>query len=286
MQDRPFVILNPAAKGEKAAPMLKRIERLRPRPVIRLTEKPGDAEALAERAVEQGFTTIVAAGGDGTVNEVLNGMAHSNAKLGLLPVGTMNVFATELNLPNDLEACWRIITGGRTLLVDIGFANDHAFSQLAGIGLDAQIVLETERDFRKNFGPLSYLIVASQIAARKAPRLHITLPDQTTHEGSFVLIGNGRHYGGPFVLFRKASLTDGLLDVLIFKKISHIDIVRYLQEFVFGNPATMRDLVYLQTRSLTVTSAQRVPVEVDGEVVGFLPYTFMVKKRALQVLVP
>ncbi len=286
MAERPFVIFNPAAKGEKAAPLRHRIEALRPRPVLRLTEAPGDAEAMAERAVEQGFEKIIAAGGDGTVNEVINGMAESRASFGLLPVGTMNVFATELGLPPGLEACWKIIQTGHTRTVDLGRANDHYFIQLAGVGLDAQIVLETERDFRKHFGPLSYLVVASQIAARKPPRLTVTLANQQVVEGSFVLIGNGRHYGGPFPLFKGARIDDGLLDVLIFAKIGHLDLVRYLQGLVFGDAASMKDLSYHQTRSLTVTSPDKIPVEIDGELMGFAPVRFDLAKRGLRVLAP
>lgn len=286
MNPRPFIILNPAAKGTKAGPMQKKIEALKPRPVLRLTEGPGDAEAMAERAVEQGFEKIIAAGGDGTVNEVINGLTGSDAKLGLLPVGTMNVFATELGLPNNLDACWKIIQDGQTRSVDVGRANDHYFIQLAGVGLDAQIVLETEKEFRKHFGPLSYLVVASQVAARKAPELKVELPEGKQLEGSFVLIGNGRHYGGPFVLFKEACIEDGLLDVLVFSKISHLDIMRYLQGFVFGDPATMKDLTYLQTPWLRVSSDEKVPVEVDGELMGFVPVEVGFAEKKLQVLTP
>ena len=283
---RPIVILNPAAKGEKAGQMQRRIEALHPKPVIRLTAGPGDAEALAERAVEQGYTTIIAAGGDGTVNEVVNGMAGSDASLGLLPSGTMNVFATELGLPPDLAACWKVIQEGHTRLVDLPKVNDQHFVQLAGVGFDAQIVLETERDFRKNFGPLSYLVVAAQIAARTPPRLRVELPDGTTYQGSFVLIGNGRHYGGPFVFFKNAKIDDRKLDVMVFGKTGHIDILRYLQGIFFGDPAAMKDVDYFQTSKLQISCDTKVPLEVDGELAGFLPAHFSIARKKLRVFTP
>lgn len=286
MNQRPYIILNPAARGEKARPMLDAIENLEPKPVVRLTTAQGDAEAMAERAVEQGFETIVAAGGDGTVNEVINGLAGSEAKFGLLPVGTMNVFATELGLPNSLAGSWDIIRAGHTREVDLARANDQYFVQLAGIGLDAQIVMETEREFRKNFGPLSYLVTASQVVAREAPKLRVELPDGTELEGSFVLIGNGRHYGGKFVMFKEAKIDDGLLDVIVFGGVGHLDLVRYLQAFIFGDPTTVPDVKVFQTPSLKVSSEKEVPVEVDGEVMGYVPVDIRFSPKKLKVLVP
>jgi len=284
MNQRPYIILNPAARGEKARPMLDIIESLEPKPVVRLTTAPGDAEAMAERAVEQGFDTIIAAGGDGTVNEVINGLAGSSAKFGLLPVGTMNVFATELGLPNSVAGSWEVIKAGHVRQVDLAKANDQYFVQLAGIGLDAQIVMETEREFRKNFGPLSYLVTASQVVTREAPKLMVELPDGRELEGSFVLIGNGRYYGGKFVVFKEAKIDDGLLDVIIFGGVGHLDLVRYLQAFIFGDPATVPDVQVLQTPSLRVTSEEKVPVEVDGEVMGFVPVDICFSPTKLNVL--
>ena len=117
----------------------------------------GEAEALARRAVEEGFGRVVAAGGDGTVNHVANGIAGSNAALGILPMGTVNVFAMELGLPaNDLHRCWEIVQAGNICLVDLPSANGKYFVRLGGIGLDA--VKETTLAFKRSLGPLSYLI--------------------------------------------------------------------------------------------------------------------------------
>ena len=112
--------------------------------------------------MREGFERIVAAGGDGTINEVVNGIAGSDAALGLLPMGTMNVFATELGLPSyDLNRCWEIIKAEHTRLIDLPSANGKHFVQLAGVGLDAQVVKETSLALKRNFGPLSYLFFRS-----------------------------------------------------------------------------------------------------------------------------
>lgn len=279
-----LVILNPAARSERAKAAWRRIERL-PHCTMRVTTAPGDARSVAEAAVAEGFTTIVAAGGDGTINEVVNGIAGSDVSLGILPVGTMNVFAAELGLPGDLEEAWAIIRAGRTRRVDLIRANQQYFVQLAGVGLDAQVVQATSWEFKKNFGPLSYLISAAQIAARKPPRL-VVEADGVAREGSFVLIGNGRYYGGPVAFFKDARIDDGKLDVLIFKNLGYLDIARYLGTILMGKHTTLPDVEYFQTKRAVVQSDEEVPVEVDGEVVTTLPVTFRVSSRKLRVVVP
>ena len=279
-----LVILNPAARSERAKSAWKRIQGL-PNCVMRTTSAPGDARAEAKRAVDEGFRKVVAAGGDGTVNEVVNGIAGSDVAFGILPVGTMNVFAAELGLPGDLDEAWAVIRGGRTRKVDLLRANSQYFVQLAGVGLDAQVVQATSLNFKKNFGPLSYVISAAQIAAKTPPRL-VVESDGIIREGSFVLIGNGRYYGGPVAFFKDARIDDGKLDVLIFKNLGYLDIARYLGTILMGKHTQLQDVEYFQTKKATVRSEDDVPVEVDGEVVTNLPVTFRISSRKLRVIVP
>ena len=281
------VILNPAAGNEQAKRWQERVESIICGCPIRVTSHSGEAEALARRAVEEGFARIVAAGGDGTVNQVANGVADSNAALGLLPMGTVNVFAMELGLPlHNLELCWEIIKGANMRLVDLPSANGKYFVQLGGVGLDAQVVKETSLTFKRSFGPLSYLISAAQIAARKPPKLLIESENASVEEGSFVLIGNGRLYGGPFPFFKHAIIDDGLFDVVVFKRLGYLEIIKYLQDVVFSSDIHVPEIEYFQTRRLRITSEQDVPVELDGELAGNCPVEFQIKKKALRVLAP
>jgi len=281
------VILNPAARGERAQRLHDRIAALTQGAVLHSTSRSGEAESLARAAASEGYKVIVAAGGDGTVNEVVNGIAGTDAALGLLPLGTMNVFAAELQVPgSDLDRCWQIIRDGKTRRVDLPSANGQHFVQLAGVGLDAQAVRETSRAFKRNFGPLSYLISAAQIAARVPPRLLIESEHAVTEEGSFVLVGNGRFYGGPFPFFKQAVIDDGHFDVLVFKRLNYLQMIRYLQDVIFSSEITSPDVEYFQTTSLRVSSEEEVPVEVDGELVGNCPVEFKIRKRGLRVLAP
>lgn len=281
------IILNPAARGERARRLHQRVTDLTHGAVLRATKRCGDAECLAREAVEEGYRTVVAAGGDGTINEVVNGIAGSGTSLGLLPIGTMNVFATELGLPTaDLNQCWEIIRDGRTRAIDLPRANKKHFVQLAGVGFDAQAIKETSRALKRSFGALSYLLSAAQVAARTPPRLRIESKDAGTEEGSFVLIGNGRLYGGPFPFFKRAVIDDGLLDVLVFKRLNYLELIRYLQDVILRPSITSPEVEYFQTTALRVTSDAKVPVEVDGELVGNCPIEFKIRSHGLRVLVP
>lgn len=283
MQDT-LIILNPAARSEKARSTWKEIQKFS-RATTRLTSAPGDARALAAWAVENGFRAVVAAGGDGTINEVVNGLAGSEVTLGVLPVGTMNVFAAELGLPGDLKAAWQIVREGHTRKVDLARANDQYFIQLAGVGLDAQALQATTWESKRSLGPLSYVLSAAQIAAQVPPRLLVE-SEGVEREGSFVLVGNGRYYGTKLAFFKDAKVDDGKLDVLIFKNLGYLDIARYVGTILMGIHTEQKDVEYFQTKRAVVRCDRPVPVEVDGEVATESPVTFRISSRKLRVFVP
>jgi len=155
----PCVIFNPAARGEKARHFRDQLAALSSSAALKPTYAPGSGRALAREAVQEGFTTIVAAGGDGTLNEVVNGIHDANGtercRLGVLPLGTINVFARELRLPTAFDAAWRVIESGREQVIDlpsVEFNRDDAptrqvFAQLAGAGLDSRAMLTHNCDF-------------------------------------------------------------------------------------------------------------------------------------------
>jgi diacylglycerol kinase (ATP) len=281
------IIFNPAARGEKARLLEEKLRFLTGTDAFLTTTGAGQTAELAGRLAQEGYSTIVAAGGDGTINEVVNGIAGRDVTLGILPIGTMNVLAWELGLPiSQLEQCWEIIQQGAIRSIDLAMANDQYFVQLAGIGLDALAVRGTDLNFRKTIGPISYLFAAAQIIGRTAPRLEICFDERETMGGCFVLVGNGRFYGGPFSFFPNAKNDDGLLDVLVFKHQGYLDIIRYLQGILVGSHADFADIEYRQIRSLRVISDRRIPVEIDGEVTFHTPVRFCIGPHRLRVLVP
>jgi diacylglycerol kinase (ATP) len=298
--NKPLIILNPAARSEKAGRLSDRLRALCGDAEIRQSAHPGDAEQIAREGVSGGFTTIVAAGGDGTVNEVVNGLMASGGggiALGILPVGTMNVFAMELGIPTQsLEKAWEVILSGVTRRIDLPYADSYGsadspggrrrFVQLAGVGLDAEVVRRTSRESKKALGPLSYLLSLAQVAGAKSPLVRLRDAGGREREASFLLIGNGRYYGGPFKMFRQGSPSDGLIDVLIFRNQSPWDLLRYMHAILIGQHAGLQDVEYFQTTTLEVDSGEPVPYELDGEMAGYLPLTFGLEHEALSVLAP
>jgi diacylglycerol kinase (ATP) len=277
------IIFNPAARGEKARSLEEKVRSLTEADPF-LLSRSGKTAALARELAQEGYSTIVAAGGDGTVNEVVNGIAGLDVSLGILPIGTMNILAYELGLPTtQLEQCWEIIQLGFTRSIDLAMANNQFFVQLAGVGLDALAMRETDLNMRKTIGPISYIFAAAQIIGRPAPRLEICFDERETLGGCFVLVGNGRFYGGPLAFFPDAKNDDGLLDVLVFKHQGYLDIIRYLQGVLAGNHADFADIEYRQVQSLRVISDRQVPVETDGEVTFHTPAHFRVGSHQLRV---
>jgi diacylglycerol kinase (ATP) len=285
------VILNPAARSTQAAAREKAIRALKPEPELILTTGPGEATEIAARLANEGRPLIVAAGGDGTMNEVLQGICRVNARrpanqkhsaLGVLPVGTMNVFALEIGLPSqDIIACWARLTSGRMREIDLWMANEHYFVQLAGVGLDAEIIQETPWERKKRLGPLSYVVSALQVLGRTPPVLRVKVEGRPDLLGSVVLIGGGKHYGGPVKVFPQAKNQDGLLDLLVFRQLGGWEFAQMVRALLESGYDTALDLDYLQVREFTVVGEPEAPYELDGELVQdrtpvhFRPAPFM-----------
>jgi YegS/Rv2252/BmrU family lipid kinase len=261
------------------------VKTLAPEAKIYLTEQAGDGERRAREAVAEGYHTIVAAGGDGTMNEVLNGIDPGKCTLGILPVGTMNVLALELGISPDIEKSLQIIRAGKRRRFDLGYANQRRFLQLAGVGLDAEVVRKTHPEAKRAWGPWSYLLTVAQVTVAPAPHLLVKADGQEL-SGAMVLIGNGRHYGGPFRFFPKADMADGKLDVCIFPKSGPLDLLWYLQGVLLGGPESLPEVKYLQVPSLTVEAKEKVALEVDGEYGGETPVIFRTEPQGVEVIVP
>lgn len=296
MAERPIpVILNPAARSTQAANREDLLRALSPAPELHLTGGPAEATEIAEGLARDGHELVVAAGGDGTMNEVLQGISRVNTQrgpgephtaLGVLPVGTMNVFSVELGMLGlDLGQCWERITSGRRQEIDLWKAGEHYFVQLAGIGFDAQIIQETPWEMKKKFGPLSYVMSAVQVLQKPPPNLTLSSEGMTDAHGSVILVGGGVHYGGPFQVFTNASNTDGLLDVLIFRGLGGWEFAQLLRAMLVDGYAPSEDIDYLQLKEFTVTADGAAPIELDGELMGATPVTFHAAPFQLRVAV-
>jgi YegS/Rv2252/BmrU family lipid kinase len=292
------VIFNPSARGEKARRFRRYLDEIAEQATLKLTTAPGDARRLGGEAIAEGFDTIVAAGGDGTVNEVLNGLADmprgfERARLGLLPLGTVNVFARELLIPMELRSAWETIRRGNETKIDLpraefasgGLTVTRYFAQLAGAGLDARAVELVAWRLKKKFGPLAYVLAGLKALAETASRITVTA-DRQSATGGLVLIGNGRLYGGPFRIFPRADLRDGLLDVCVFPRVNWFMLARCGPQLLLRGTLPAAAATSFQAHSISLKAARPTPLEADGELVGQLPATFSLAQSRLRVIVP
>ncbi len=289
--DKLFVIFNPAARGEKSRRVRRFLEtKAGPSVTLAPTQGSGDAKRLAARAVAQGYTVIVAAGGDGTINEVVNGIGASDVALGVLPLGTVNVFAQELHIPQKVDAAWSVIEDGHTRRIDLARADANGstryFIQLAGVGFDARAVRAASWELKKRIGPLSYVWAGLKTLSTKHVRVEVSANGGGPVGGVAVLVGNGRFYGGRFALFPKARMDDGLLDVCVFETCGYLDVLRYGHGILRGAHIDLGGVKYFQAERLVCNAPSATPFELDGEDAGDAPVTFSVVPGALRVVVP
>jgi diacylglycerol kinase (ATP) len=252
------------------------------------TERPDHATELSAAA---GDRIVVAAGGDGTVNEVVNGLSEG-ATLGILPLGTANVLARELGLPLKPEdACERILTG-TPIRMDVGVATDEEgterrFALMAGIGFDADVVREVTPRLKRYLRSLAFPLVALKVYFRgDRPDLQIVDGD-VNHVAQFAVVANGQYYGGEFEVAEDASLTSGALEVVLVEKVGLLMRPDILARILAKSPLD-RAMKSFSSQAVVAKSpaarGARVPVQIDGEVWGHLPMSFRIEPAAIKVI--
>lgn len=290
------VIYNPTAQGGRSKRFLKHRDWFGGETVFRPTDGPHAATRLAAAAIEEGFETIVAAGGDGTLSEVLNGFGlvdggFRRARLGVVPLGTVNVFAKELELPANLHRCWNTIVNGRERSIDLGVAEFEAdgrpqrkfFAQLGGAGLDARAIELVEWEQKRKLLQFAYVIAG--LKALREPRAEIVCEaDGKLYRGGLVLFGNGKFYGGRLPVFPRADLADGLLHVCVFEKVNLWIAFRYGLGFITGDARPPASVHYVQTKAFKLTSSARAPFELEGDLAGHLPVQVSIHHEKLRVV--
>lgn len=295
---RTCVIFNPTARGDKARRFRKHLDAIGAQSTLKLTAAPGDARRLAAEAVAEGFEVVVAAGGDGTLNEVLNGIADApngleRVRLGVLPLGTVNVFARELGIPIKLNLAWQTIRQGKETRIDLpaveyqsnGHSQRLCFAQLAGAGLDARAIELVSWKLKKKVGPLAYIIAGMNALMGTQSKITVSGgPEEVT--GELVLIGNGRLYGGYYKVFPQADLRDGLLDVCVFPRVNWMVLARCGPGLLVQGLLPASAAQTFQAKSITLSGPSATPLEADGELSGHLPAKFSVQRDKLRVVVP
>ena len=288
MTKRALLILNPAARRAPPADRLRAaIDAVDGwQGSLRLTEGPRHATELAREAAVGGFDAVVACGGDGTVNEVANGLAGSEAALAVVRGGTANVWAKELRLPRKPEEAVRLVADGETRTVDLGRAGDRYFLLMAGVGFDAEIVQAAGRSKRR-LGAAAYLLHGLRIGLRyRATKAELTANGEPlANQLYWLLFANTRSYAGLLNITDRARLDDGRLDLCLLTKGGLLRLGWLLPWVLLRRHHSRAGVIYRQLESLDVRTPG-LPVQVDGEYLGETPLRFGVAPAALRIVVP
>jgi diacylglycerol kinase (ATP) len=290
------VIFNPAARGNKARHFRRYLDEIGGRAALKATAAPGDARRLAAEAIHDGFDIIAVAGGDGTVNEVLNGIgdakAFDRARLGVLPLGTMNVFARELKIPLRIEYAWETLRRKRETIVDLpqvefaqnGSTKKQFFIQLAGAGLDARAIELVDWTTKKKIGPLAYVFAGLKALKEQKPRIKAGEGPNNGYEGELILIGNGKFYGGPFDIFPEAKLNDGFLHVCVVPRADFPTLFGCVPNFVLRQRLAEKLVKRFRAKSFELSGEAKAAFQLDGEGIGHLPAKFSMAPEKLRVI--
>ena len=256
------------------------------------TTGPKTAGALARKCIDGGADLILVAGGDGTINEVINGAVHSDTAIGILPCGTANVLATELGMGKRLEDAARFVTQWTPTRISLGVMQcageePRHFAMMAGAGLDAHIVYHISAKLKKKLGKVAYWISGFVHGMRILPELTVEAAG-IEYRSSFTLASRVRNYGGDLEIARDITLLDHDFEVVLFRGVNPLLYVKYLTAVLLGKTEGMKGLTFLRTDSLKLSDPadQRIYIQVDGEYVGKLPATIEIVPHSLTLLMP
>jgi len=257
------------------------------------TTGPQMAGALAREQVQRGADLVLAAGGDGTINEVAEGLIGSDVPLGILPAGTANVLATEMKLGSRLEPVAARLGRCQPFRIPVGHVSsqDGAVSRhfllMAGIGLDAHIVYRVSAPLKSATGKFAYWVAGWSLLGRRLAEFAVEM-NGTRRTCSFALVSKVRNYGGDFEIARDVSLFDDRFEVVLFEGRSTLPYVKYFGGLMLNRLAGMKGVTVERAQCLRILAPEdrRVYLQIDGESAGQLPAEIRIVPDALTLLVP
>ena len=253
--------------------------------VLRRAGLGGDAERLAREA-EAEFDIIVAAGGDGTLNAVVNGMAGAPRDVGLLAFGTANVLAREIGLPRDPERLADLIAGAPARPAWPGLVGDRLFLTMASSGFDAETVAAVNPWLKRHTGRFAFAwAILVGLWRYRACELCVRV-DGVDHRAATVIAAKGRFYAGPHVIAPLADLAEPMLDLVLFERSGRLAVLRYLGALLLDRLPRRHDITFLRSREAFVSAAEALPVQADGEIVARLPVKIGIADRPLRLVRP
>lgn len=284
-------IVNPKAGSGKAlkvsAQIQERLKNFKKEYEIVYTKGPEHAISIAREAINS-FAKIVSVGGDGTLNEVVNGIAGSRAILGVVPAGTGNDFAKTIYPTLNIDDIIKTITDGEVKSIDIGKCNNKYFINIASAGIDAEIAHRVQRARKSVSGKFVYLsALFKTLVSYKGIDFNIKLDDVSFQSNTLLITAsNGKYYGGGMLPTPDADIKDGYFDVCHIKNLNKIKIVALLYKFIKGNHIDLKEVTIYKTKRLTIQSEQKFFVNIDGENLETNEANFEIYKDFINIVLP
>ncbi len=294
LMKRARIIYNPTSGREafkKELPnVLQKLEQAGYEASAHATTCEGDAIDAARIAVERRYEVVIAAGGDGTINEVINGLAEQSyrPKLGIIPVGTTNDLARAIHVPRNIQAAVDIIVQNNTRNLDVGRVNDKYFINIAGGGKITELTYEVPSKMKTVLGQLAYYLKGMEMLPSIRPsKVKISFDDQVIEEEIMLfLVSNSNSVGGFEKLAPEARMDDGLFDLLILKKTNIAEFIRIVTLVLRGNHLDNDKVIYTRTNSVSVETEEKMQLNLDGEFGGLLPGKFVNLYQHIEFFVP
>jgi diacylglycerol kinase (ATP) len=287
-----LIIVNPSAGRVRSSRrrldrIIAGLERRGCAVMLQYAAAAGDAERLAREA-GMDIDVVVAAGGDGTLNAVANGlaMAARDVPFAVLPFGTANVLAREIGLPRDPESLTELIAAGPVRPIWPGRIGDRVFLTCASSGFDAELVTAIIPGLKRRFGRLVFAWAIAAGVVRYRARDLVVQCDGSEHAAATVIAAKGRLYAGPWIIAPQANLAEPALDLILFRRSGRLAVLRYLAALPLGRLPRRDDVTLLRCRCASLSAAQPLPVQADGEIVGLLPVRLGIAERPLYLVRP
>jgi diacylglycerol kinase family enzyme len=284
------IIVNPVAGARRPDLLHDVIARLRrsgANVTLEETTGPGDAVWMAARTAMRGMVdVVVAAGGDGTINEVASGLRGESVPMGIIPLGTANVLAIELGLKSKAGEIADMLLAGPARLIGTGWVQDRIFLMMVGIGFDGTVIHTVNPALKRCFGKGGVIWAGLKVWWRGPARKIRLVVDGHEKQAQWVVALNGRYFAGPYVLARDGAIFEPGLRLFLFRKGGRFAFARYLIALGLGIVERLSDVEVLQARHVTITSDVSVDVEVDGDARGALPLEIRQGTQFLRLVVP
>lgn len=287
-----YFIVNPVAGKGKTLAIIPLIESICKENnidfTVKVSSQKGDSILLAAEAVKNGYSRVIAVGGDGTVNEVLNGIVHTGATLGVIPAGSGNDFVRSIPVSSDINQSIYNMIYGIEKKVDLGICNERYFINVASVGLDTEVAARTQKTKKYFSGSLAYTLSALYtIFTYKGWNMQIKVDGNIIKVKTLLTaIANGKYYGGGVMPTPKAKIDDGYLDVCHISHMSKLKMFMVLPKYMKGKHTDLSEVTLTKGRNITINCDTSFPLNLDGEVFYVDKAEFSILEKSINVIMP